>query len=111
MAGSQPDDGSDRPLNRSLQRMVELARANLAAATGLAEDEVEVVAAELVTWRDGSLGCPQPGMMYTQALAPGVLIRLATGGRVYEYHGSRKGPPFLCDPVPPGAGPIPTADV
>jgi hypothetical protein len=47
-------------------------------------------------WRDGSLGCPQPDMMYTQALVDGYLIQLSAGSRLYNYHGANGRDPFLC---------------
>ena len=51
---------------------------------GVDASEVEVVSVEEVTWRDGSRGCAQPGMAYTQALidgsvrAEGVDLRVQT---------------------------------
>jgi hypothetical protein len=33
-----------------------------------------VVQAEAVTWPDGALGCPEPGIVYTQALVPGYWV-------------------------------------
>lgn len=74
-----------------------LAVADLAAHLGVDADAVEVVAVEEVTWRNGSLGCAEPGMMYTQSLVEGSRITLAAGGTSYEYHSSRSGPPFLCE--------------
>jgi hypothetical protein len=63
-----------------------------------------VVAHDEVIWRDGSLGCPQPGMMYTQALVDGFRIVLRVKGQEVSYHGPGK-PPFRCDnPDPNGAG-------
>jgi hypothetical protein len=53
---------------------------------GLKADEVAVVSAESREWRDGSLGCPQPGMMYTQAITSGYLIVLEVEGHQYEFH-------------------------
>ncbi|MFZ0015637.1 MAG: hypothetical protein WAL25_16145, partial [Acidimicrobiia bacterium] len=35
---------------------------------GIDVGAVEVLSSESVTWSDGSLGCPEPGMFYTQAL-------------------------------------------
>jgi hypothetical protein len=60
--------------------------------------EAQVVEVESVTWRDGSLGCPRKGMMYTQALVPGWRIVLASGDRSFEYHSGLRGPPFPCAP-------------
>jgi hypothetical protein len=36
--------------------------------SGVGADRIRVVHSEAVTWRDGSLGCPEPGRLYTQAL-------------------------------------------
>jgi hypothetical protein len=54
--------------------------------------------AEAVTWPDGSLGCPQPGRAYTQALVRGYRIQIVAGDRTLEYHASLRGVPFLCPP-------------
>ncbi|MCL1692878.1 MAG: hypothetical protein M3096_04265 [Actinomycetia bacterium] len=62
-----------------------------------ANAQIEVVLYEDVVWRDGSLGCPQPGMAYTQALEDGYRIELTDGEIVYHYHGVANGAPFLCE--------------
>jgi hypothetical protein len=49
-----------------------------------------------VTWPDGSLGCPQPGVNYTMALVPGYRIRVRAGERVLDYHASQRGYFVLC---------------
>jgi hypothetical protein len=74
---------------------------DLAAQLGVAPDEVTVVQALSVTWPDGSLGCPEPGMMYTQALVDGTFVLLEAGGEQYQYHGGD--PLFRCEP---GSGPF-----
>ncbi|MCL1595519.1 MAG: hypothetical protein M3132_14300 [Actinomycetia bacterium] len=67
--------------------------------------QIEVVFYEDVVWRDGSLGCPQPGMAYTQALEDGYRIELTDGVIVYHYHGVASGAPFLYEnPSGPGSG-------
>lgn len=48
-------------------------------------EDLEVVTAEAVTWNDGSLGCPQPGMAYTQGLVDGYHVVLEVGGERYDY--------------------------
>ena len=45
-----------------------------------------VVQVEEVTWPDGSLGCPQPGMAYTQALVPGYRVTTFAGGERVVWH-------------------------
>ena len=64
--------------------------------TGAARSDVKVVSAEAVTWPDGSMGCPQPGMMYTQALVPGYRIVLQAPGQTLNYHSSAKSGPTFC---------------
>lgn len=77
---------------------------DLAAQTGANPDDINVVVHEEVTWRDGSLGCPKPGMNYTQALVEGYRIVLHADGEEFTYHGQRGKPPFRCDrPDPDGA--------
>jgi hypothetical protein len=72
------------------------ARADLAQRLGVDPEEVEVVVAERVTWPDGSLGCPQPGMSYTQAIVEGSKVVLGHDERVYVYHAGTDDQPFLC---------------
>jgi hypothetical protein len=89
-----------------LDAMVSAARADAAKRSGLAADSFELVGAERVTWRDGSLGCPAPGMSYTMALVPGYRIRLRTAGQVLDYHASMRGTLVLC-PADRSVEPLP----
>jgi len=72
------------------------ARVDLAERLGVEPEEIEVVTAERVTWPDGSLGCPEPGMSYTQALVEGSRVVLGHDDRVYVYHAGNDDQPFLC---------------
>ena len=87
---------SDVSVPDNLTSPVDIAIADLAARIGSAESIV-VFAVEDVTWRDGSLGCPQPGMSYTQALVDGYRIELSDGEATYFYHGAVARDPFLCE--------------
>jgi hypothetical protein len=51
---------------------------------GIATEEITIERAEAVVWSDGSLGCPQPGMMYLQVLTPGYLVVLRVGEDLYN---------------------------
>jgi len=82
--------------------------------------------AETVEWRNGSLGCPEPGQMYTQALVPGfrVVANSTQGTLVYHTDSNNrvvscerqtesrpKGPDVPPRPVEPRTGPAaPTPD-
>lgn len=59
-------------------------------------DAIDVVQAESVVWNDGSLGCPEPGMFYTQMLVNGYRVILRVDGREYDYHANDNGYFFLC---------------
>ena len=75
---------------------------DLSGRLGIPSGEVQAVSEKRVTWRDGSLGCPQKGMMYTQALVEGTLIVLRVEGRDYQYHSGQGRAPFYCEnPVGP----------
>lgn len=77
--------------------LVQQAMSDLAEQLGVPVDEVELIEAEAVVWPDGSLGCPQPGMMYTQVLQDGLRIVLRVAGQEYHYHSGETRGPFLCE--------------
>lgn len=79
-----------------LQRLVDLAKQDLSKQLAIAEQKIILVEGKLVTWRDMSLGCPKPGMMYGQALVNGSLIKLEVGAKIYQYHSGSSREPFLC---------------
>ena len=84
------------------QSVVEQSIALLAAQLGVDPSLIEVARADEVTWRDGSIGCPKPGFMYTQALVPGQLVELVVDGETYAFHQAGDRPPFYCpDPSTP----------
>lgn len=83
-------------LTMNLNEQVEYARNNLAERLGVELDSVLLSSAQAVTWRSGAVGCPKPGMAYTDALIPGTLIFLKAGNALHAYHSKRDGLPFYC---------------
>lgn len=79
-----------------LMTLAEAARADLATNLDVPEGDIAVTSAALVVWNDGSIGCPQPGMSYTQALVDGARITLTHAGTEYVYHQGGD-QPFLCN--------------
>jgi len=110
LAERQPaTNDSARPMTSDLKAMVEAALDDAARRTKIDRTKLTVLSAESVTWSDGSLGCPAPGMAYTQALVPGYRIRIQAGAEVLDYHAGRRGVPVPCpagralEPVPNGS--------
>lgn len=62
------------------------ARKDLASRLGVSEREILFLAGEGRTWNDGSLGCPEPGVMYTQAQVRGWVLTFGHRQRTYTYH-------------------------
>lgn len=63
----------------------------------LAENLVVLASAERLTWTDGSLGCPMPGMSYSQVLVPGYRIVAKSTGGTFIYHTDSSGNLAVCD--------------
>lgn len=93
-----PEDSMNAPNEQPLDlaAAIEAARTDLAERSGAEPDTITIAEARRVTWRNGSLGCPEEGGMYTQALVEGFYIRLKAGEREYAYHAGRDGQPFHC---------------
>jgi hypothetical protein len=81
-----------------LQVAIAAALEDAARRSGLPVGQLQVIEATAVTWPDGSLGCPQDGMGYTQALVPGYRIQVRAGESVLDYHAGASGKPFHCPP-------------
>lgn len=71
--------------------------ADAADRTGVGSDDLLVIRSDAVTWRDGSMGCPEPGMSYTQALVPGYWIEIQAGETVLDYRLNSEGSFRLCE--------------
>jgi hypothetical protein len=67
-----------------------------AQRAGVGPADVTVVSVDTRTWGDSSLGCPQPGMFYTQATVDGYQVILSAGGKTYDYRVGA-GRPRLCE--------------
>lgn len=88
------------------EALVAFAKKDLAEQFEVVEDEIKVVSVKAVVWPDGSLGCPQPGMVYAQVLTPGFQILLSYQGVETEYHSDDNDTVVKCDgdflkPLPP----------
>lgn len=88
-------------------------QADVEARTGRPAAELQLSRAEAVTWPDGSLGCPQPGLLYTQAIVDGYWVVWQTAaGQEFDYRVTAAGQFTLCQPgLPIGQRPTTTPAV
>lgn len=104
LPSSQPAEGKrseTQPVipNTSVEAsnpLVKQAKADLAIRLGIDVNKIEIVSVDQVTWPDGGLGCPQPGMYYTQVMVEGYQIILRYQGRQYDYR-TDASHVFLCE--------------
>ncbi|MCC6300874.1 MAG: hypothetical protein IT314_16430 [Anaerolineales bacterium] len=109
----QADQESIEYPNAPVEKFVNLVTNDLFRSTGIAPDQIEVVAAQKITWPNSALGCPAPGKVYTQGTVPGYRITIKANGQEYIYHTDLNGGFVLCPgndeteglPTGPTAGP------
>jgi hypothetical protein len=78
--------------------LVRQAKDDLASRLAIPVAEISMISFDEVTWPDGSLGCPNPDMKYTQVPVDGARIILTVGEHHYKYHSGGNRAPFLCKP-------------
>lgn len=103
-AQSASSDPKESP-SGELAGPVDAAVADLAKRLDVPADRIEVRSARAVTWRDGSLGCPEEGKLYSQALVEGHQVVLEVDGRTFPYHSGGDRGPFLCEHLQPSTPP------
>jgi len=93
---STPTTPGPAAAGNDLQSLIRTVSDDAARRSGVDAGRVRVLEAGAVTWSDGSLGCPEPDRMYTQALVPGYRIRVEAGGQQFDYHAGTRGTWRLC---------------
>jgi hypothetical protein len=71
-----------------VQAPLSAARQLLASTLGISSEELALESLwwQRVTFPSSALGCPAPGVAYTEALVEGYSLTLRSGGTVYELH-------------------------
>jgi hypothetical protein len=87
------------------QAILESILKEAAAQAKVDRDQLVIARTQSVVWSDGSLGCPEPGMMYTQMLVNGYWIVVEAAGKQYDFRVGSGGSFRLC---PPGQGQPPS---
>lgn len=100
-ASLQPSQGPTATLgpNELSAAYVDPVVADAARLASVPVELVTVQSAEFMTFPDGGLGCPVPGMLYTQVMTEGYKIVVVAGGTTYDYRGTAPGKYRLCTPV------------
>lgn len=70
------------------------ARLELSKTLNIPLADITVEKVEEIQWTDGSLGCPEPGKFYTQAIVPGFKVILKVGEKFYYLHSDSSGKSF-----------------
>lgn len=110
MGCSHMNDGNAQTAGGAPREMIAAMRSDAATRAGVDPSTVKVESALGVTWRDASLGCPRPGMVYPQVLVPGWRVRIVAGGKTYDYHAGRRGNWAWC-PADRAQEPLPSSSV
>jgi len=95
------------PTDAGSRALIDQARNDLMKRLHIAADQVTFVSFNAVTWPDAGLGCPRPGVAYTQVPRDGYRIRFEVQGQPYVYHGGSGRAPFLCPNPETGERPEP----
>ncbi len=85
-------------ISPEMQPMADKATGILAEALTVSPENVTILEVQRVEWRDASLGCPKPGMMYAQVITPGYLIKAQVNGETQMLHMNEAGRGVVCPP-------------
>ena len=81
-----------------------------AGRTGVPVDDLVVVRSQFVEWPDGSLGCPEPGMLYPQVITDGYWVQVDADGESLDYRAGTSGHFRLCETPAKGVPPVSNPD-
>lgn len=94
-AAEPVSDNTRAVLDAEQQGITERAVAVLADQLEVPVSTVTVNSVRAVTWRDTSIGCPEPGVAYGQVLTPGHQVTLQAGDSTHSVH-LANGKAFVC---------------
>lgn len=86
------------PVPSEATPVVDAALTDAATHLSVGKDQLRVDQVEPRQWPDSSLGCPQPGQLYSQIVTPGYLIIISSSsaGKQLEYHTDARSRVTLC---------------
>src|SRR5262245_13332630 len=71
--------------------------ADAAQRTGADPSAVQVVEAAATSWNNGALGCPERGVLYTQAIVDGYQVIVEANGQKLDYRVPDQGGFKVCE--------------
>ncbi len=95
--GVRPAETPSSGVSAEAEEMIQVARTTLMAQLKQAGEAFELVDVQPAEWPTAAMGCPQPDQMYAQVTTTGYIVRLKTGGDVYEVHVSKGGQVVFCE--------------
>ncbi|MEQ8857605.1 MAG: hypothetical protein RIC56_03070 [Pseudomonadales bacterium] len=101
-AAERPREARERllsdmpPAGEVPESLLEEIRSDLRTRVG-SDRPLIVNRAEPVVWPSGAMGCPVPGMAYTQALVPGYHVVFEVDGDRWDYRANQGGAFRLCE--------------
>jgi hypothetical protein len=63
----------------------------LGRKVGVDSSKLMLKAKDAQDWPDSALGCPAPGMAYSQVVTPGFKLTYSDGAKTYEVHTDQSG--------------------
>lgn len=80
-----PPDSTTTTSSEVTDDLLDTIVADAAERTSVDPDEVEIISMTEETFNDSSLGCPEPGQVYTQVITPGHIVIVQAGGAELDY--------------------------
>ncbi len=77
--------------------LLEQIYADMATQYGADLSGMQLLRAQQIIWPDGSLGCPEPGQMYTMAMVDGYWVQVQVGDELYDYRVTQQGTFKRCE--------------
>jgi hypothetical protein len=90
--------GESIPISAMPREVRRAVVADAARRFKVAQNAVVLARAEKMHWSDASLGCPEPGRQYAQAIVPGFRVAAKTAEGEFLYHTDAHGRVLVCEP-------------
>jgi hypothetical protein len=95
-AAPSPVPGASPVVPPESAAAVDAAFADAATHLSVNRDTLRVDQVVSRDWPDSSLGCPQPGQLYSQVVTPGFVVIIVSGSHQLEYHTDSRSRVTLC---------------